>query len=212
MKIYFIILLSVFLIACNEYTITNNTDSNVQLAKSGGDTLVVPAQSCVKLMELLIGMGGDFPFSFKNCSSCKKEYTSGHYEIKRSVSPANEEQKSDEALITVTASNENTDCDGTDDEESEEEQEQEQEESDKDAETKTKPTCKNEGFELACQNEQGQTISNQVQCKSDANNSITIICVIGDKGFPVAGLKPFCIKEGEKKQDPICQVESTDGT
>ena len=219
MKSYIIIFFFIFLTACNEYTITNKTNNDIQLVKSGGSVSTISAQSCVRLVEFLIGMGGDFPFSIKDCDTCEEEYMSDHYEIKGSVSTeegsvpsANEEQKSGEALITVTASNENTDCDGTDNEESEEEQEDSDEDGESQtAETKAKPACRNEEFQLACQDEHGQTVSDQIQCRSGANNSMTIICV-GNKGFLVPGLKPFCIKEGEKRQEPICQVESTDGT
>lgn len=220
MRGYFIILLSVFLIACNEYTITNKTDKDVQLAKSGGDTLTIPAQSCVKLMEFLIGMGGDFPFSFKDCSSCKAEYTSGHYEIKGSTSTeadstpsANEEQTSGETTITVTESDENSDCDKTNDEESKAEQEgsdeNEEEQTGNNDETQPKPGCENDEFQLACLDERGQEVSDRTQCRLGENDSFTIVCV-GNKGIAVSGLTPACIKEGEENQDPVCQESGDD--
>ena len=205
MKVYFIILLSVFLIACNEYTITNKTDSDIQLEKSGGDTLVIPAQSCMKLTEFLIGMGGDFPFSFKNCNSCKEEYTSGHYEIKNS----------DAARITVTESNKNTDCDETDDENSEKEQKNgdtDDEETQAEDKIQAEPVCESEDFNLVCQDDQGQTISTRaIQCrKSSSSDSFKVTC-IGSKGLSISGLKPVCIKGEEDSQEPVCQEsESTD--
>ena len=198
MKVYFIILLSGFLTACNEYTITNKTNSDIQLEKSGGGALVIPAQSCVKLTEFLIGMGGDFPFSFKNCSSCKEEYTSSHYEIK----------DSDTTQIIVAESNENTDCDEIDDEDDGKSGGTLQTED----ETQAEPICENEGFNLICQDEQGQTVSAAViQCRSRSqNDSFTVAC-IGNKGLVLPGVKPFCIKGEEEIQEPVCQEsESTD--
>ena len=207
MKIYIIMLLGVFLTACNEYTVTNKTDKDVRLVKSGGESVTIPAQSCIVLVEFMVQMGGDFPFSIKDCDSCKEEYKSSHYEISSKVDSSDTEELTTE----VNSSDKNSDCNGT-------KEEQEEEDDDKNGETqstendniKAKPACENEDFQLVCQDEHDQTVSMQARC-SDSNGSLTVICV-GSKGFPVSGINPACIKKGEANQEPVCQDESTDGS
>ena len=205
MKIYIIIIFFIFLTACNEYTITNKTNSDVQLVKSGGSVSTIPAQSCIKLVEFLIGMGGDFPFSIKNCDTCEEEYMSDHYEIymrKIDSTATNKSTSSDnEKLVKrIISSGKNTACDGV---------EEEEEKQDKISTQRVPlPSCENNSSPI-CQNEAGESVSNiKVQCKNGESNSFVPACT-DDKGTAVSGFQPHCVK-GEEKQVPTCQLESDD--
>ncbi len=204
MKIYVIIFFFVFLTACNEYTITNKTSSDIQLMKSGGDLSTVPAQSCVRLMEFLIGMGGDFPFSIKDCDTCEKEYMSDHYEIDMRKANSTATNKSDssesEKLVKkVISSSKNTNCGDTEDEE--------EEQKDKQDKTSTQqralPFCENNSSPV-CQNKIGESVSNiKVQCKNEESNSFVLICA-DNAGTTISGFQPTCTS-GEKNQiSPKC--------
>ena len=99
-----VLIFCILLPACSFYTITNKTNEDMVIKKSGGDTFVLKAFSCVELSEYFLGLGGDFPFAL---TGYDREYSANHYEIIRKVADSANEVAADNVVL----SNENTECD-----------------------------------------------------------------------------------------------------
>ena len=68
----------VLLPACSVYTITNKTDRDITIKKSGGIEVTLKANQCEELSEYFLGLGGDFPVIIEGIDA---EHSANNYEI-----------------------------------------------------------------------------------------------------------------------------------
>jgi len=107
MKYTIALLTVVFLSSCSVYTITNKTDQNFTINKSGGGSVNIPPYACLEFNEYFMGLGGDFPFAVEGI---KGEHIASHYEIMLKNNDGNTEDEESSTNYLVTESEENTQC------------------------------------------------------------------------------------------------------
>ncbi len=172
---FFVTLLS----SCSFYTITNKTNEDIVIKKSGGDTFILEALSCVELTEYFLGLEGDFPFSLEGAD---REYSANHYEVVLKLAD-------EVATREVVLSNENTDCD----------KKKPLEEIKIDG--KLKPVC-GEGATpqvAKCSSSDGNAATAKCQIEGDDKKPI---CV--NEKNEILSIKPKCEEESVQ---PICKEE-----
>ena len=184
MKPLVLLLSFILLSACSFYTITNKTNEDLVIKKSGGDTFVLKAFSCIELSEHFLGLGGDFPFALTGEG---REYSANHYEIilKEEVNSTNEV-----ASQSVILSNENTECDKKKSQEIK-------------IDGKAKPVCgEDAAAKLAkCSSSDDSTATAKCQVEGDERKPI---CV--NKDGKLSSTSPTC---EEKSLKPTCKEKET---
>ncbi len=108
--------------ACSVHTVTNKTNLDFEIKKSGGDQLALRANSCIELSEYFIGLGGDFPFAIRiidGGKSYSEEHSAGNYEITSTADTENPSPATGEQSFSVSLSSKNLSCEGEKEEEEE---------------------------------------------------------------------------------------------
>lgn len=169
--------------SCSFYTVTNKTNEDIVIKKSGGDTFILEALSCVELTEYFLGLGGDFPFALEGAD---REYSANHYEIILKSANKPEEVTTQKVIL----SNENTDCN----------KKKSSEEVKIDG--KLKPFC-GEGATsqvAKCISSDGNIATAKCQMEGDEKKPI---CVNGKN--ELLSIKPKCEEESVQ---PVCKEET----
>ena len=183
MKPLVLLLSFILLSACSFYTITNKTNEDLVIKKSGEDTFVLKAFSCIELSEHFLGLGGDFPFALKGEG---REYSANHYEI--ILKEVN--STSEVASKSVILSNENTECDKKKSQEIK-------------IDDTAKPVCgEDAAAKLAkCSSSDDSTATAKCEVEGDERKPI---CV--NKDGKLSSTSPIC---EEKSLKPVCKKEET---
>ncbi len=132
MRTIFVIFSFVFLAGCSVHTITNETNLDFEIKKSGGGTVTLKAQSCVSLDEYFLGLGGDFPFTIRieGAEDYSKEYSAGHYKITSEVKATSDNETAENTNTSsannvefeLSLSSKNLSCEKEDEKEDEKEE------------------------------------------------------------------------------------------